>query len=251
MSRLTATCSLGLAAAVAAAPASAEDFVGSNVDTRLTIAFDVDDAAAQHWLPEGWSLAPFPKGPLAGADLLVIFIDRHLNLDAEGKPAEHPLYRGVALVSPASRGEETRLYVTRVYITEEAVDPYKNSVGAAISRRATLEGSGNEPPSRSEEWTVETADGGTMSLRLVHAGGTPGFAEREALPYSNIEPDFHRLYRYEQIADLVRSAPAGVDRVEDLSFSSSIEELAPMFDGSEEIVAIVSVPWYLRHTYLP
>lgn len=246
--------SVAISAALCAAfagSAGAESFVGSNVDTRLTLAFDVSDEAAQAWLPEGWSLTQFPGGPLAGSDLLVIFIDRHVNLDPEDKPSDHPHYRGVALVSPATRGDEMRLYVTRVYITDAEVNPYSNSIAAEIGRKATLEGSGNAPPSRSEEWSVEDEAGGTISFRLVHAGGPPGFAALEALPYSNVEPDFHRIYRYEQVADLVKSAPAGVDRVEDVSFTTTIEELMPMFDGSEEMLAIISVPWYLRHTYLP
>lgn len=242
---------VGLAAALVAAPAAAETFVGSNVDTRYTLAYKVDAAAAQAWLPEGWTLASFGSGPIAGSNLLVILIDRHISLDPEDKPAEHPLYRGVALVSLGGRDEENRVFVTRVYITDAEVNPYKNSVAAAISRAASSEGAGNDPPSRVEAWSVETEDGGTLEVSLSFQAGIPSFAESEALPYSNVEPDFHRIYRYEQVVDLVSSTPAGVDRIEDFALTTTIEELAPMFDGSEELVAVIAVPWYLRHTYLP
>ncbi len=48
-----------------------------------------------------------------------------------------PHFRGVALVTPASRAgsDETRTYVTRIYITDASLNPYKNSVGAEIGRK--------------------------------------------------------------------------------------------------------------------
>ena len=66
--------------------ARAETFIGSNVDSRVILAFHVNENAAQAWLPDGWMMAPFSKGPLAGANLLVVLVDRHLARDAEGNP---------------------------------------------------------------------------------------------------------------------------------------------------------------------
>jgi hypothetical protein len=66
-----------------------------------------------------------------------------------------------------------------------------------------------------------------------------------------VNPDFYRIYRYQQIADLVRSVPAEVDRVDNFAFTTTIPEMAPMFDGSEKLVGIVNIPWYARRTYLP
>lgn len=233
-------------------PAQAETLVGSNVDSRVTLAFKVPDAAAQAWLPEGWTLKPVAaEGPLAGSNLLVLFIDRHLNLDPEGKPAAQSTFRAFALVSPGGRGEETRLFVTRVFITDVAVNPYKNSIQAAITRRAALESRGNDAAQGREEWLVDDGAGGTIAFRMSYHGAAPGWSEREAMPYSNVEPDFHRIYRYQQVAALVRSVPAGVDRLDDYAFTTSVEELAAMFDGSEELVAIINIPWYSRRTFLP
>lgn len=233
-------------------PTQAETFVGSNVDSRVMLAFKVPDAAAQAWLPEGWTIKPIAEeGALAGSNLLVIFIDRYVNLDSEGRPAEPATFRALALVSPAQRGEETRIFVTRVYITDETVNPYKNSIRTTISRKAVLKGTGNDAAKGREEWSMNDGAGGTIVFRMTYQGATPSWSEREALPYSNVDPDFHRIYRYQQIADLVHSGPAGVDRLDDYAFTTSIEELAPMFDGSEELVAIINIPWYLRRTSLP
>ena len=231
----------------------AETFVGTANDTRAIVAFKVAEKAAQAWLPDGWSVAPFGKGPLTGSNLLVVFIDRHLSLDPEGKPSAIPHHRAVVLVTPASQpaSDKTRIYVTRIYVTDSSLNPYKNSVVAEIRRMSTLSAEGKAAASGSEDWSVKTSDGGTLSFRWRYTGGTPSYAEREGFPYSNVEPDFHRIYRFKQLTDLVMSVPAKVARATEHEFSTSIPELASMFDGSEELIGIMNIPFYLRRTYLP
>jgi hypothetical protein len=231
----------------------AETFIGSANDARVVVGFKVAKEAAQAWLPDGWSVAPIEKGPLAGSNLFVIFIDRFLSLDPEGKPTAIPHYRDIALATPASQANsgKTRMYVTRIYITDSSLNPYKNSVLAQISRTSTLTAEGNAAASGAEEWSLKTGDGGTLSFRMKYTGNTPSYSERDTFPYSNVEPDFHRIYRQKQLADLVMSVPAKVDRTTEHAFSTSIPELASMFDGSEELIGIVNIPFYWRKTFLP
>jgi hypothetical protein len=231
----------------------AETFVDRNYDTRVMVGFKVVEKAAQAWLPDGWSVAPIGRGPLAGSNLLIIFIDHYLSLDPEGKPSAIPHFRDVVLVTPAklATADKTRLYVTRIYVTDSSLNSYKNSVGAEISRASTLSAEGNAAASGSEEWSVKTSDGGTLSFRWKYTGGTPSYAEGESFPYSNVEPDFHRIYRFKQLTDLVMSVPAKVARATENEFSITIPELSSMFDGSEELIGIINIPFYLRRTYLP
>jgi hypothetical protein len=77
----------------------------------------------------------------------------------------------------------------------------------------------------------------------------PAPAKAEALLYSAAKPDFYRIYRFEQSADEVRST--GADRVQKVVFKASGPKLAPLFDGSEQLIGVTSVPWYTRQTYLP
>jgi len=231
----------------------AETFVGTTNETRALVAFKVAEKAAQAWLPDGWSVAPIGKGPLTGSNLLVVFIDCHLILDPDGKPSANPHYRSVVLITPASQAtsDKTRIYVTRIYSTDSSLNHYKNSVSAEIRRTSTLSAEGNAAASGSEDWSVKTSDGGTLSFRWKYTGGTPSYAEGEIFPYSNVEPDFHRIYRFKQLTDLVKSVPAKVARATEHEFSATIPELASMFDGSEELIGIINIPFYLRRTYLP
>ena len=66
--------------------AQAETLVESNLLFRIYMAFNVDQAAAQAWLPDPWKAVSLPKGPFKGANLYLILDDRFLNQDAEGKP---------------------------------------------------------------------------------------------------------------------------------------------------------------------
>jgi hypothetical protein len=242
---------LGLVVSISIA--YAETFVGSTYDTRSVVAFKVAEKAAQSWLPDGWSVAPIGKGPLAGSNLFIVFIDSHLSLDPEGKPSAIPQYRAAVLVTPASQAnsEKPRIYVTRIYIADSSLNPYKNSVGAEIRRTSTLSAEGSGSATGSEEWSVKTSDGGMLSFRMKYSGKTLSLAERETFPYSSVEPDFHRIYRYKQLSDLIMSVPAKLDRVTEHEFSTSIPEMASMFDGSEELIGIVNIPFYWRQTYLP
>lgn len=243
-----------IAGLLTAAAIHAETFVGATVESRVMLGFKVDDAAAQAWLPDGWKLITLPKGPVAGANLLVVFMDRHLVLDAEGKPAAAPQDRAAAMLSYAVNPDEKgpRTFITRVFETPPVVNTYSNSVAAVVSRSQSSEGTGAAGATRQESWTVAAEGGGEMRLDLNYQAGTPiWIAETTALPYSAAEPEFHRIYRYGQLVDLAMNTKIGKPLKGDIAFTSSIPDLAAMFDGSETLVSAMVVPVYLRKTSLP
>ena len=65
----------------------AETLVGSNVDFRINVGLRVGQAELQRWLPAPWQISPVPKGPLKDANLFLLFVDRLLGQDPQGKPA--------------------------------------------------------------------------------------------------------------------------------------------------------------------
>ena len=234
-------------------PASAETKVGSNVDSRVVLAFKVNDDAVQAKLPDGWSLLTLPKGPLAGSNLLVAFIDRHLALDPEGKPLTPHNSRSVAIlaygVKPGVSG--ANMFVLRVYETPPVASSYDNGVAASIGRDMTLTGPAAGARTHQEVWSVTPESGGTLSLDLTYQSGRPGWSSSEAMPYSAVNPEFHRIYRYDQLADLSMSVALGRELDGDIAVKSSIPELSGMFDGSESLTGVLAIPVYVREVSLP
>jgi hypothetical protein len=89
-----------VAALTAAAPAWGEKHVQSTLDSRIVLAFKANPAEVQRWLPAPWQIAPVASGASKDANLTLTFVDRLLDLDAEGKPALAS-YQVVTLGIPA------------------------------------------------------------------------------------------------------------------------------------------------------
>jgi hypothetical protein len=102
-----------------------------------------------------------------------------------------------------------------------------------------------------ESWQAKGADGSALAIDLEFIRGVPTRGKVEAKLHSAAKPDFFRVYRYEQGADVVKSSATGVDRVTNFSFKATGPRLAPIFDGNEQLLAITSVPSYSRTIYLP
>lgn len=234
-------------------PATAETAVGSNVDSRVVLAYKVDEAAAQALLPEGWRLLTLPKGPFAGANLLMAFIDRHLELDAGGKPLDPFAGRSVAVLNYGTNPDVpgVRFFVTRVYETPPVANSYGNGVAARISRNAASTGPAEGARTQQELWSVRPEAGGEISFSLSYRSGRATWSASEATPYSAVTPDFHRIYRYRQLTDLAMSAPMGKALDGEISLASSVPELSGLFDGTEALVGVLAIPVYVREVFLP
>ncbi len=248
-----ALASLALAAAILLPAASrAETFVGSNVDSRVLVGLKASPGGVQALLPEGWASVPFPGGPLAGANVLFVFIDGRLEMDPDGKPLDPPSRRAVALVGLGKQtdGEKVALFVLRAYTTAPERDPYGVNVAAEIGRSQEFGGPAAGARSVKDEWRV-AADGGELKLELAYSSGARSFAPGEANPHSAADPGFSRIYRYEQMVDLVMSSAVGKPMAGEYELESTIAGLAGILDGSEETVAVIDVPVYVRKVFLP
>lgn len=251
--RVMSFVSVVVLAALVTAPATAETAVGSNIDSRIVLAYKVDDAAAQSFLPEGWTLLTLPKGPLAGANLLVAFIDRHLEMDPEGKPVDPYSGRAVAILNYATKPDVpgVRFFVTRVYETPPVANSYGNGVAATISHDTSSAGPAEGSRRQQESWSVRPESGGEINLAISYEPGRATWSKAEAMPYSSVTPEFHRIYRYQQLADLAMSAPLGKALHGVIAFESSVPELSGVFDGHEVLQGVLAIPVYVREVFLP
>jgi hypothetical protein len=193
---------------------------------------------------------------LKDANLFLIFTDRSLGQDAQGKPAAGGTFRFLALVAPAKHSQtgDKALFVIRMYVPHEDINlynPYKNSVRASIRREHILKGSDFSAGTGSDLWEIHDKDGGILQFQIDYQRAIPSRANRELKPRSAVEPDFFRIYRIDEGTDLLKSVPAGIDRTQNYQLRVTVPELSKLFDGTERLVGIVVNPWYVRQLFLP
>lgn len=236
------------------APASAETLVESNVDSRLVVSFRVAGAELQKWIPAPWQVTPPASGPSRDANLNVVFVQRFLSLDGDGKAGAATLNRVVALAAPVKNAQtgETGPVVIRIYTSDHDAlpGPYKNSVKAGVRREQTHKGEKLEAGTASDLWEMQT-NGGRIEVQVAYQRGVPSRVKAETNVRSAVQPDFFRIYRVDQGLDVVKSVPAGVDRTQGFRFRSTVPELAKLFDGAEQLVSVTAIPFYIRQVSLP
>jgi hypothetical protein len=233
--------------------AKAEKLVESSLFFRTYLAFSVDQKAAQEWLPAPWKAVSIPKGPFKGANLYVFFTDWFIVQDGEGKPDLGGTFSCAALVAFGKNPQtkEFAIFVTRIYAPHDDPGYFKNTVKAMVSREATIKGGTPKSGSGSEIWKVQNSAGGIMEFRMDYQRGVPKRVKKELKARSSVEPDLFFNFQDEYASDLVKSIPAGINRVKYYRFRSTIPELRKMFDGSEQLVGILVNPCRVRQKFRP
>jgi len=240
---------------LAAAPAMAEDNLklsATDISVRTGLTFKVADAVVQKMLPAGWELNSPTAGPTKGFNLGITLIDYVMVQDPEGKPL--PPRNTIVLNAPAKKvgtGEAVNMVLGGFVTQAGAPGPYGvfGPANITIDRRTHTGPDGK--PMINETWQAKADDGSSLDIQIEFERGTPARGKVEAKIHSAAKPAFYRIYRFEQAADVARSTAAGIDRVSKFSFKATGPTLAPIFDGTEQLVSITSIPSYSRSIYLP
>jgi hypothetical protein len=215
------------------------------------VAFSVDQKAAQAWLPAPWKAVSLPKGPFKGANIYVLFDDWFILHDGEGKLYMDGTYRSAALIG-FGKNEQTgefAPFVNRVYWPYDDPGCYKTAVKTTVSREATIKASSSA--AGSEMWKVQNSSGGIMEFRMDYQRAVPNRRMHEFKVRSAIDPNILLRYQDDAASDVVKSIPAGIDRVKNYKFRVTMPELRKMFDGSEQLVGILVNPSRVRQRFLP
>jgi hypothetical protein len=230
----------------------AEKLFASDVVVRTILAFKVPDAAVQKMLAAGWEISPPTTGPDQGANLIVYVTDFQMIQNAQGTSV--PTRPSVALIVPAKKsGSDLAAFMVTGGFTAPAntPGPYGNFVPARVNVDRRLQTDGDGKSAVCETWEMKADDGTALELRVQFVRGMPTREKVAWQYYSAAKPDFHRTYRIEHGYDVVRSVPTGVDRVSTFSFQAGGPKLAPLFDGTEKLISITSIPYYSRSIFLP
>jgi hypothetical protein len=240
---------------LAAAPAMAEDNLklsATDISVRTGLTFKVADAVVQKMLPAGWELNSPTAGPTKGFNLGITLIDYVMVQDPEGKPL--PPRNTIVLNMPAKKvgtGEAVTMVFGGFVAQAGVPGPYSvfGPANITVERRSHTGPDGK--PMINESWQAKADDGSMLDIQIEFQRGAPARGKVEAKIHSAAKPDFFRVYRFEQAADVARSTAASIDRVSKFSFKATGPTLAPIFDGTEQLISITSIPSYSRSIYLP
>ena len=250
---LAGAATLLAAISAAGAASAAEKPVGTYGELRTILSFKVPDAAAQKLLPEGWQVSSHTTALSKDANLNVVLIDLLTVQNPDGSPGE--TYRVAALTVPAKKKgtDATVPMVVGGFASTPSYVPgaYGNFTlaSATVDRHIHTDPAGKSDVE--ESWEFKGNGGDAIQLQLQFARGVAVRSKIEAMPHSGVKPDFYRIYRIEQAADVVRSTATGTDRAEKYVFKATGPKLSPLFDGSEQLVSITSLPFYTRQVSLP
>jgi hypothetical protein len=244
----------------AARPAEAQTLTGVQGDrTRITLGFQVKPEAVQAWLPSPWQLHPLDSGPLKGANLLVVFVDRLRDDDPEGKPKSSATKtnRIIPFLAPAKHPQtgQTASLVFGEFVSNPAQVPgfYKVFRAATVRVEHTIKSQDVEAEEVTDVWEVRDATGtGGIEFRLqsLRQVGTRTRDKGEPNIISAQDPALWRIYKFDAATDVVKSVPEGIDRVQGYTFRLTVPEYSKLFDGSEQLIGISVTPWYVRQVFV-
>lgn len=246
------TAALFLFTAFVTTDAFAQSVTEWSTETRMALAFKVNADALQKMLPAGWVSAPSTSPGTPGANLNVTMMERVIVLDPQGKPVRTGTSRYLVL-GAAARNTQTGQTNTLIVggLSPEgagAYGVYLTATTATLER--TVSGAAEGPSRVQEAWTFAAASGERIELRVAYRRAPAPKAHVDSVVRSALKPEFQRTYRIDQAADVVRSASTP-DRVEQLSFKASGPALARLFDGSEVMLGVTAVPFYVREISIP
>jgi hypothetical protein len=228
-----------------------ERLSGTNIDKRTTVAFRASDAVIGKLIPRGWVSNPIATGVLKGANATVVLIDSYFASDVDEKP--RPPFSGFVLALPARKLETEiagNLIIFGITTEEQAPGAYGVYAAGKTAIERTSKLSNAEMIIR-ENWLLTSDDGNELQVNLQFKRGLALRSKTDARTRSGTNPDYYRIYRIDQATEVVRSASAEVDRAETFTFRASGPKLAEIFDGTEQLVGIISTPVYSRTVLLP
>jgi hypothetical protein len=232
-----------------------ENLTESTMETRSMVFLQVASTELQRWVPASMQIAPPPAGPFKDANLFMLFIDCLLRQDPQGKPVPGGINHSAVFVVPVNHkqtGEMVFLVIHGLTDNPENVPgPYKNYKLSSIRRELNHSVSGLNAVENSDTWEFKVGSEMLIDFHVKYEQALPMRSKPMQKIYSGAEPEFYRIYKVDYLTDLVKSIPAKIDRVKDYRLKVSVPELGKLFDGTEQLVGIGSVPAYVRDIFLP
>jgi hypothetical protein len=239
---------LGIVCLGSAAPAEKLEKTFYTASTTLWL--EVSDAALRKLLPEGWE--PIDVSSMGGSNLVVTFTDILASETPDGKPGETGrLVSFSAPVQKSGTDEKTAMILGGLVSDASfAPGPYGNYTLAKVRLDRHLQTEAAAKSIREEAWQFVGDNGATLEFRLKFSGGEARHLKLPASTNSSAaKPDLRRINKSEIVMQPVRFRDT--DSVKDVVLKAAGPQLSPLFDGSEQLIAIFSNPSAVLQVLVP
>src|SRR5215813_12250633 len=230
--------------------------------SRTMLALKANAAALQHRLPTGWELAPYSGDDLAGkslanANMLIPFHEVFAVRTHDHQSVGLPQVSYIAFVSQARNLESGELAHVHwfTYTEDPAGIPgkYRDAKLARIKRSQTFTKERMGETQVHETFSA-VRDSGEIHLDIAYEQGGMLIwvtANKPNLPLvAASDPGIVRVYKVDEVMNVVRSEPLKIDRISEMSLTVK-GELEDVLDGSQQVVAVVIERPYMRQVYVP
>jgi len=236
-------------------PSWGETHVESTVENRSMIALHVQETKLQNWVPESMQVVSAPKGPWKSANLFIAFIDVLRLQDPQGKLVKEGNYRNAVFVITVKHKQSGEMGSLVIYgfsdNPQNVPGAYKVFSLASVQRKLVYSISSFDAREASDTWEIKDSSGVLIDFHVRYKQAVPQRAKAVQTMYSGAEPEFYRIYKSDFLVDLLKSIPAKIDRTEDYRLKVSVPKLKKLFDGTEQLVAVIHFPAWVREVFLP
>jgi hypothetical protein len=233
---------------------AAERMVLSNTEVRTSVFFNANSELVQKLLPAGWVSNP-GSGLLKDANAILVLIE---GVAAESQDKDKPiLYQGkfavIALPVKNEKTGEAAVMVVGGLVSDPQAAPGAYGVygTAKINMVRTLRSEDAGPTEVEESWEVSSAEGDKLRFNALYQRGVATRAHVEPKIYAAVKPEFYRIYKVDQVTEIVHSTVDDTKRARKVEVAASGPQFSKLFDGKERLVAVMSIPAYYRQVYLP
>lgn len=230
--------------------------------SRTMIALKANADALQSRLPKNWELAPYigddlRGSSLKGANLLVPFHEVYAVRPKDGQPTGMMQLSYVAFVSQARNvvtGELAHIHWHSYTEDPEGIPgKYKDATLANIIRSQTFTKEKRGETAIQERFSA-VAKSGEIHMALSYIQGAQVMwvtaEEPNLLLLAAKDTNVMRWYQEDQVLDIARSDPLKINAVSSIDIKVR-GELEDVFDGTEQVIAVVVQRPYVRRVSTP
>jgi hypothetical protein len=200
---------------------------------RIMLNFAVSNTALSRRLPPGWSPAARAGGSNVTAGFCEVWND---------EPAEFSSYLYVPVngVAQHDDGRSANMRYLTVSDRPSAIGGCSVLTATAAEHTVTTRSRDGELVT-SERYRFSCASGELfMEIEFTRGGFPLLVAGMDVLCPD--DPTYARRYENEELNLMLRGPAAKVDRVRSLKYRVTVGELADLFDGSERLMSVASIP---------